>query len=157
MAVDAAAGLGEDALLRAAAGYEVLLFERDAVIASLLRDALERAQSVPQLKDIVSRMKLTEGDSIKMMPLMVHEPELVYLDPMFPERRKSGLINKKLQLLQKLERPCVEEDDLLGAAAALHPRKIIIKRPLKGAFLAAPKPSYSVKGKAIRYDCIIPR
>ena len=42
-AVDATAGLGEDALLLAAAGFSVTLCEHDPVIAALLRDALRRA------------------------------------------------------------------------------------------------------------------
>ena len=155
VAVDATAGMGEDALLLAAAGYEVRLFESDAVIAALLKDALQRAKKNPQLADIVGRMTLIEGDSVDGMARLTVEPELVYLDPMFPARGKSGLVNKKLQLIQKLEQPCAQEEELLAAACALHPKKIIIKRPLNGAFLAGRKPSYSVKGKAIRYDCIV--
>ena len=42
-AVDATAGLGEDSLLLAAAGFEVTLCEADPVIAVLLEDALTRA------------------------------------------------------------------------------------------------------------------
>ena len=84
-------------------------------------------------------------------------PDLIYLDPMFPQRRKSGLIGKKLQLLQKLEQPCSaqEEADLLDAAMAVHPRRIVIKRPLKGPYLNGKKPHYSLEGKAIRYDCFV--
>ena len=80
-------------------------------------------------------------------------PDLIYLDPMFPQRRKSGLIGKKLQLLQKLEQPCMEEANLLQAAMEVHPRRIVIKRPLKGPYLDGKKPHYSLEGKAIRYDC----
>ena len=34
-----------------------------------------------------------------------------------------------------------------------NPDKIIVKRPLKSDFLAGRKPSYTLSGKAIRYDC----
>lgn len=156
LAVDMTAGMGEDALLLAAAGYEVILFEQDAVIAALLDDAMKRGLHHPLLKEPLSRMRLIEGDSIALLPQMNLSPELVYLDPMFPKRRKSGLVNKRLQLLQKLEQPCPTEEELLSVALSVHPKKIIIKRPLKGAFLAGRKPGYSLKGKAIRYDCIVP-
>lgn len=155
LAVDATAGMGEDSILLAAAGYEVVMFERDAVIAALLRDALQRARRNPSLKEIVGRMRLIEGDSVELMSELARRPELIYLDPMFPERKKSGLINKKLQLIQKLESPCSGEKELLDAALAVKPAKIVIKRPLKGELLAGRKPSYSVKGKAIRYDVIV--
>ncbi|MBQ3265138.1 MAG: class I SAM-dependent methyltransferase [Ruminococcus sp.] len=155
IAFDAAAGMGEDALLLAAAGYTVYLFEQDAVIAALLRDAIHRAKRRSDLKEIVGRMILTEGNSIELMQTVPEQPEIIYLDPMFPARRKSGLINKKLQLIQKLEQPCAQEQELLEAALALHPKKIVIKRPLNGVYLAGRKPSYTVKGKAIRYDVIV--
>lgn len=153
-AVDATAGMGEDSILLAAYGYEVTMYEQNPVIAALLRDALRRAKKHPVLSPIVERMRLVEGDSVELMPVQNVSPDLVYLDPMFPARQKSGLINKKLQLIQKLERPCVEEKALLDAALATGARKIVIKRPLKGAVLAGREPDYSIKGKAIRYDCI---
>ena len=77
------------------------------------------------------------------------------LDPMFPERQKSALIKKKFQLLQKLESPCSNEEQLLEAAIAAQSKRIVIKRPLKGPYLADKKPSYSLEGKAIRYDCMV--
>ena len=154
VAVDATAGFGEDALLLAAAGFSVLLFERDTVIAALLEDALRRAADVPQLSAIVQRMRLVEGDSIEALSRLDERPDVVYLDPMFPARRKSAAVKKKFQLLHRLERPCQDQEALLQAALAARPRKVIVKRPLKGPCLADVKPSYSLKGKAIRYDVI---
>ena len=43
-AVDATAGLGEDSLLLAAAGFQVILCERNPVVYELLRDAVRRAE-----------------------------------------------------------------------------------------------------------------
>jgi len=56
-------------------------------------------------------MKLVEGNSVELMPLLLDPVDVIYLDPMFPARQKSSLINKKLQLIQKLEPPCSEETD----------------------------------------------
>ena len=161
-AVDATAGFGEDSLLLAATGYNVELYEYDPVIAALLRDALRRAaqSSDDALRDAVSRMDLREGDSVSAMRAMAgsdEPPDIVLLDPMFPERRKSALVKKKFQLLQQLESPCegADESELLEAAEAAGPRRIIIKRPLKGPYLAGRRPGYSITGKAVRYDCIV--
>ena len=163
VAFDATAGFGEDSLLLSAAGFNVVLFEKDPVIAALLEDALFRAEKCPALYEAVQRMTLIKGDSISEMKALKSEashllplrPDIIYLDPMFPERKKSGLIKKKFQLLQRLERPCADEEELLYAALALQPKKLIIKRPLKGPFLAGVKPGYSVSGKSIRYDVIV--
>lgn len=155
-AIDATAGMGEDSLLLAACGYQVTLYEQNPVIAILLKDALRRAKKNTVLKDIVSRMQLVEGDSIEHLYKRLDPVDVIYLDPMFPGRQKSGLINKKLQLIQKLEPPCSKETALFDAAMAAQPSKIIVKRPLKSPYLDERVPSYSLKGKAIRYDCYSP-
>ena len=46
-------------------------------------------------------------------------------------------------------------EGLREAAIAANPTRIIVKRPLKGPYLAGRKPSYSLTGKAIRYDCFV--
>ena len=74
-AIDATAGMGEDGFLLAAYGYEVTLYEQNPVIAALLKDALRRARKHPVLKDIASRMKLVEGDSVCPSPWNTEGPE----------------------------------------------------------------------------------
>ena len=149
--VDCTAGLGEDSLLLAAAGFRVTMFERDPTIAALLADGLARAACDPALADVVARMSLVEGDSVAGLASLGFAP-------MFPGRTKSAAVKKKFQLLHHLELPCddTEADVLVRAAVACGPRKVVIKRPAKGPLLAGAKPSYSVSGKAVRYDCLVP-
>lgn len=154
-AIDATAGMGEDAFLLAAQGYEVTLYEQNPVVAALLKDAIRRAKKNQILKDIAGRMKVVEADSVESMSKLLDPVDVIYLDPMFPARQKSSLINKKLQLIQKLEPPCSEETDLFDAALKVGPSRIIVKRPLKSEYLAGREPSYTLKGKAIRYDCYV--
>lgn len=82
-------------------------------------------------------------------------PDVILLDPMFPERKKSGLVKKKFQLIHYLEAPCSDENVLFEAARAACPSRIVVKRPEKGPFLAETKPSYSLKGGSIRYDVYV--
>lgn len=154
-AVDATAGLGEDSFLLAAAGFKVQLYERDPIIAVLLYDALRRGMQNAQLEPIIQNMDLQIADSVLMLPQLDISPDIVVLDPMFPRRQKSGLIKKKFQLLHQLEQPCQNEQELLDAARSCHPRKIVIKRPAKGPYLNGIKPSYSIQGNSIRYDCLV--
>lgn len=182
LAIDATAGLGEDSLLLAAAGFRVMLYEKDEIIFSLLKDAYERAMNLPNnseyaiLKSAVSRMDIYNDDSIKAMLDILNwtdkqksrtgdstiessntyiHPDVIFLDPMFPERKKSSLVGKKLQILQQLEAPCDNEVELLDAAMALMPKRIIIKRPPKGPYLCGKKPTFSLSGRSVRIDCII--
>ncbi len=226
--IDATAGLGEDSMILAAAGYRIEMYEHDPVIAALLRDKLRRAAFVPELASITARMHLHEEDSISALrngtapetlrapgalqhgtapetlrapgalqhgtapetlrapgalqhgtapetlrapgalqhgtapetlrapgALQNRRPDIILLDPMFPERQKSASVKKKFQLLHLLESPCSDEESLLDAAFFAAPRKIIIKRPPKGPFLALRRPDYSISGKAVRYDCFV--
>ena len=154
-AVDATAGLGEDSFLLAAAGFQVTLFERNPIIFELLADALRRAAQVPELAEIAARMHPVHGDSIQAMEQLETPPDVILLDPMFPERQKSALVKKKLQMIQKLEQPCLDEKELFLAAAGTCPKKLIVKRPPKGPHLAGIKPDHSITGKAVRFDCFV--
>ncbi len=153
--IDATAGLGEDSFILAAAGFRVKLYERDEIIFKLLKDAHERAIDDPKLSLYAGRMEIFNEDSINALINHIGEADIVYLDPMFPERKKSSLVKKKFQLLHQLEAPCDEEEELFNAAKASKPFKIVVKRPLKGETLAGQKPSYSLNGKAIRMDVYV--
>ena len=153
-AIDGTAGLGEDSFLLAAAGFHVKMYERNPVIYELLLDSLGRAAAEDDfLCEIVSRMEVFNMDSTEAMCKYDGDVAIVLLDPMFPERQKSSLVKKKLQIIQKLEEPCDDEKELFLAAVGAKPKKLIIKRPPKGAYLAGIKPDHSLGGKAVRYDC----
>ncbi len=152
-ALDATAGLGEDSLLLAAAGFHVDLYERNPVVYELLCDTWIRATKIPELSEIVSRMQIHYEDSIEAMKHRETPPDVILLDPMFPERQKSALVKKKLQMIQKLEIPCMDEVKLMKTAMEAKPKKLIVKRPPKGPHLAGLKPDYSNEGKAVRFDC----
>ena len=154
-AIDATAGLGEDAFLLAAAGFSVRLYERDPVIAALLADALRRALLDERLQPIAARMRLFAEDSRAALAELTAPPDVVLLDPMFPARQKSGRIGLKFQLLQRLERPEAEGEALLLAALSARPRRILVKRPRKGPYLGGRRPDFSYEGKAVRIDVLL--
>lgn len=155
---DVTAGLGEDSFLLAAAGCVVTQLEYDDTIFALLSDAHERALHHEKLMDAANRIQIVHGDSIAWMKKKALENEkvdVIYLDPMFPAKTKNSLTNKKLQLFQMLETPCSTEEELFGAAQECHPKKIVVKRPLKGEYLAGQKPNHSFEGKTVRFDCYL--
>ena len=131
------------------------MYERNPIIYELLRDTINRALEIPELAPIVERMELFHGDSIEAMKQLETPPDVILLDPMFPERQKSALVKKKLQMIQKLESPCLDEVELIKTAMNARPKKLIIKRPPKGPYLAGIKPDYSNEGKAVRFDCFV--
>ena len=155
LVVDATAGLGRDGFLLAAAGFRVVLCERNPVVAALLRDGLARAALLPRTAAIAARIRLIAADFADGLEQLPERPAVIYLDPMFPPRSKSAKVKQELQLLQLLEGTGGGESDaarLLQTALAAGPRKVVVKRPLKGPALAGPAPSHVLRGKAVRFD-----
>lgn len=154
-AIDCTAGLGEDSFILAAGGFRVEMFEHNPITAVLLKDALIRARNNPDLKEIAGRMSMKQGDSKDLLAELTYTPDLIYLDPMFPEKKKSAETKKKLQVLHQIELPCADEVELVQAAIAAKPKKIVIKRPPEGEYLAGIEPNHSVTRKAVRFDCLV--
>ena len=126
--LDATAGTGRDAYVLALAGHHVTLLERSAVISALLQDAIERLE---QYQNVA--MHLIQGDSVSLMQAWQQaRPDVVYLDPMFPQRRKQALVKKDMQLLQQL---LVDSDD---GADLLAPARRLAKRGAWACFSASP-------------------
>ena len=74
------------------------------IIAGLLQDALVRLENQDPNNWLLSRLILQKGHSVALMEdwLNSHQqkPEAIYLDPMFPHRKKSALVKKEMQALQ---------------------------------------------------------
>jgi hypothetical protein len=49
----------------------------------------------------------------------------------------------------------IDEGDMILSAIGAGPKKLIIKRPPNGPWLAGIKPDHSIEGKAVRFDCIV--
>ena len=153
--VDATAGLGRDGFLLAAAGCRVRMFEYNPIIAALLLDGLERAALSPLTAQIAQRIHLVVGNVLEHLPELDEQPDVIYLDPMFPQRSKSAKVKQDLRLLQLLDDPSDVPERLLRAALAVRPKKVVVKRPLKGPLLLGLPPSYMLKGKAVRFDIYV--
>ncbi len=144
--LDATAGLGRDAYTLAALGCEVTAVERSTVVAALLADALERATGDPA----AARIALHTRDACAVMGQRMFE--VIYLDPMFPERRKSAKVKKEMQYMQAL---LGDEDgaELFEPALQCATRRVVVKRPIHAPPLAAsPNPTHVLKGKSVRFD-----
>lgn len=156
--IDATGGLGRDSFLLAAAGHQVCIFECQPVIAALLADGLARAGTHPETAKIAQRIRLIAKNAVNALEAVKaggqegQGVDVVYLDPMFPERRKSALVKKELQLLQLLAHLDSAPEQLLTAALQVATHRVVVKRPVKAPFLADCTPSHSLSGKTVRFD-----
>ena len=114
-----------------------------------------RARNDSKLQDVARHMTFTKGESVDLLRGLCYEPDVIYLDPMYPEKKKKAESKKKMQVLHQIEPPCQDEIDLMEAARVANPTKIVIKRPPEADYLAGVTPTYSVERKAVRYDCLV--
>ena len=152
--LDATAGLGRDAFVLAALGCEVTMIERQSVIAALLADGLLRAQLAGgEAGEIAARMQLLQGDAIELMgDWRGSVPEVIHLDPMFPQRQKSALVKKEMRLFRPLAGDDLDAPQLLAAAIQLASHRVAVKRPRKAPGIEGPAPSAQLTGQSSRYD-----
>lgn len=151
--VDATAGLGRDAFVLATMGCRVHMIERSAVIAKLLEDGLYRAKQDERIGTIVKEnLSLTYGDSQQELLHTPFEPEVIYLDPMFPQKEKSALVKKDMRMLQDVVGQDEDADRLLSLALTIATNRVVVKRPASAGFLTKIKPHTSSKTKKYRFD-----
>lgn len=154
--IDATAGLGRDSFVLADLGCNVTLCERNPLIASLLESGLQSARSAgdPWLVDVCSRMRLFPGPAQDVDAAA----EVIYLDPMFPQRIKSAAVKKDMALFQLLlEDDADDGESLLQWALARDVARVVVKRPPRAPELGGVAPSHSISGKAVRYDVHVRR
>lgn len=83
-------------------------------------------------------------------------PEVVYLDPMYPERQKSAAVKKEMAYFHELVGGAQDEAALLNAARNVARKRVVVKRPRLGLFLNGEKPAYQYEGKSTRFDVYLP-
>jgi 16S rRNA (guanine1516-N2)-methyltransferase len=152
--IDATAGLGGDAFVLASLGCQVHMIERSSVVAALLADGLLRAGTHSELASwLPPRLQLTKGVASQLLANWPGEPpDVVYLDPMFPHRKKNAAVKKEMRLFQQLLGPDEDADLLLEPACLLAKHRVVVKRPAGAPYLAGQKPQIEMLGKANRFD-----
>ncbi|NCN43949.1 MAG: 16S rRNA methyltransferase [Piscirickettsiaceae bacterium CG_4_9_14_3_um_filter_43_564] len=153
--IDATAGMGGDGFVFAGLGCQVTLIERSPIIAALLADAIERTQHPDTPKDIraiMERMTLIEADAADYLSQGAVHCDVVYCDPMYPEKKKTAAAPKEMQALQQLVGSDQDSQTLLAAALQVAQKRVVVKRPKKAQPLIGPTPNAQISSPNTRYD-----
>lgn len=158
---DATGGLGRDSFILASMGLEVTVFEQNLAVYGLLCDGLQRANQCEDIVPIVQRIKLYYGNAVDLMNKMLNklgQPDVVYLDPMYPEKQKSAAVKKEMAYFHDLVgmADIQEEQALLNVARTIAKKRVVVKRPRLGHYLCSAEPGYQYIGKSIRFDVYLP-
>ncbi len=152
--VDATAGLARDSFILAALGFEITLLERSPLITELLMDGFHRARLDAKVAPIVQRMHLIQTDAVTWLRQHsgASRPEIIYLDPMYPDRNNTALAKKDLRIFQEIIGADSDSALLLPAALTCATKRVVVKRPRLSENLADIPPSFSQEGSSSRFD-----
>ena len=150
--VDATAGLGYDAFILASLGANVILIERSKIMFNLLQEALTEAQNFGgEISTIIKRMDLIYGDSKDILPKL--KPEVILIDTMYKERKKSALVKNSMRLVREVVGSDPDYLELIDVALNQASNRVVIKLPRYSDENNNYKPySHQILGKSIRYD-----
>ena len=154
--VDATTGWAQDSLCLFRMGYDVTCIERSPMMIELLTDAFERLACESWVQKLqLSTPILMKGNAIELLKNVKFSPDCIYLDPMFPpKRKKSALSKKSMTILQEIVGEDLDKIELFEAALAATRKRVVVKSPDYAQPLGG-KPSESFGSKLLRYDVYI--
>ena len=158
--LDTTAGLAGDAFVLATLGCPITLLERSPIIFTLIENAVERASLSENFQTILEHgfetLNCDANDYIKQQLesdiTTDKRPDVIYIDPMYPERKKSALVKKDMQILQRLHGADDSAEELLNNALLFAKKRVVVKRPIHAEALDDKKPNTCIKSKKTRYD-----
>ncbi len=146
--LDAMAGLGMDGLTLAGWGCTVTLVEAAPLIHRVLADGVDRARAV--LTDPTLELRCADVRTVFDEQKLY---DVVYLDPMFPERRKGALPQKRAQILAlAAARNEAEMDieDLIARARRICRDRVVLKRRARDPQVL--EPAWTIRANRVRFD-----
>ena len=151
--IDATAGLGRDAFVLASVGCRERLIERHPVVFLLLQDGLQRAYADADIGAMLqTNLQLLNVKHLSELNPETNFADVVYLDPMYPQKQSSALVKKEMRLFQHLVGGDLDADQLLEPALNLARKRVVVKRPDYAEFLAQIPPHFSRQTKNHRFD-----
>ena len=149
--VDATAGWCADALHIARQGKDVIAVEQNRIVLALINHA-QQMISDPELK---RRFELVSGNGSDVIESLAQSPDVIYLDPMYPENNKKSVPRKELAILRELVGDTGDSQRLFDCAMASAKQRVVVKRPHYAEPLALGKVG-ETRSKLVRFDIYKP-
>jgi 16S rRNA (guanine1516-N2)-methyltransferase len=151
--IDATTGWAQDSLHIFRMGYELRCIERSPIMLELLGDAYLRLEQLDWVQRLsLSVPELIAGNAIGVLSELTEAPECIYIDPMFPpKRKKSALPKKSMLILRDLLGDDMDKEQLFSTAMQATAKRVVVKSPDYAEPMGG-TPSASFKGKLLRYD-----
>lgn len=150
--LDTTAGLGRDGFLLAYLGCDVTLLERSPAVATELQTALNLALTDPAFSHLKIKLINIDGKDYLQQLNAENNFDVIYLDPMYPHRKKSALVKKEMRTLRTLVGDDEDAPALLQLALQHAKKRVVVKRPRLAEVLGGIKPDFCIEGSQQRFD-----
>ena len=155
--LDLTAGLGIDAVHLSCLGCIVTSLERHDLIFELLQQALQKTRR-PELQELV----FVHADALEFLKTSTEKFDAIYFDPMYPEKKKTALPRKEMQMFKKLVGVDEDVEKVLDLCWKQNVDRVVVKRPLSASILPSTgalfqKQPVQYKGTTVRYDVYLKR
>ncbi|MDF1685125.1 MAG: class I SAM-dependent methyltransferase [Legionellaceae bacterium] len=146
--IDATAGWGQDAVMLASSGADVIMLEPEPVLAALLEDGLQR---LSDQGDASLNLALHAFDARSYLEALTPAdyPDIIYMDPLHltPHKKNYPVLKEFL---------AADEDplSLLEIARSRVKNRVVVKWPTRAQPLL--NPTYVLEGKTVRFDAYLP-
>lgn len=150
--LDCTAGLAREGFLLAYLGCNVTLLERSLVIGEMVQSAIDHALRDDFLSAAAARLQLVLTDASDFLRHTHDQFDVIYIDPMFPEKKGSAAVSGDMQILQRYLGVDEDAGQLVSLALAHEKSRIVLKRPADGDWQPPVEPAHVFKGKSSRYE-----
>lgn len=148
--IDMTAGWCVDAARVALSGCRITAFENDPLVYVLSHNAFEHCR----IPEIHQRLELLYGDSTQILQSQHFEADVIYMDPMYPTRKRGAASPKGIALLRELVGKAKTDnscDKMFDAAMSIKRRRVVVKRPRQAPAIHKARVG-KILSKQVRYD-----
>lgn len=145
--LDLSAGLGIDSVFISQLGFQVHAIERNPILFLALETAWNQMS-----EEFKQKVKFHFASAESFLEKTDLQFDVIYFDPMFPEKKKSALPKQEMIIFRQLVGADEDATDVVQKVLKLKKAKrLVVKRPIKAPLLLE-KPQNQVEGKLIRFD-----
>ncbi len=152
--LDLTAGLGIDAIHLSMLGCEVVSLERNPDLFVLLDQAWKNS-----VRPEVKKIKFLQADARAFLTshgsTLQENFDVIYYDPMYPEKKKSALPRKEMKMFRELVGSDNDIDEVIELVLQMGFKRFVIKRPNNAEILNLKQKPIVFSGTTVQYQVFL--
>jgi 16S rRNA (guanine1516-N2)-methyltransferase len=155
--LDLCGGWGRDSLCFASWGFKASCLERHSEVFKLVSKTFQELKTRNSIyENILKNISYLNIDAKDFLKNTKDNWPLIYLDPMYPDRKKSALGKGEMRILKELVGDDPDKAELAQLAFEKTKKRLVIKGPkLSPSLLELVRPTHVFKGSSTRFEIFV--